>query len=150
MALSRDPVKRARQLANLNPMKKGDKGRNPAGRPKGTLRQIVEELTDTGIDLPARTDLRNAIICCMMGNQQQLTSIATDVTKPMMMRVIARHILSDGGFDAIEKLLDRTVGKMLDITTNGESVKPEPLIVEVIDRTEQIAESDKDSNNQDI
>ena len=68
----------------------------------------------------------------------------------MMMRVIARHILSDGGFDAIEKLLDRTVGKMLDITTNGESVKPEPLIVEVIDRTEQVAESEKDSNNKDI
>jgi len=44
-------------------------------------------------------------------SQDKLTTIANDKQQPMMVRILARSILGVHGFDIIEKMLDRGIGK---------------------------------------
>jgi hypothetical protein len=44
----------------------------------------------------------------------------------MLVSIITKAILSDKGFEIIEKMLDRAIGKAggnIDITTNGEKIQ---------------------------
>lgn len=138
--MSKDPEKRARQLANL---KKGmaQKGHslNPKGRPRNTLRAIVDEMVANGYAIPTKDEIREGLIVCAFGTEEQIKALVKDASKPMALRVIAKNVLGDGGFDAIEKILDRVVGRMLDITSNDKEIaKPDPIVIEVIDSSSQV------------
>jgi len=136
--MSKDPEKRARQIANLKMARKGDVF-NPKGRPKNTLRVIIDEMTQNGYAIPTKDEIRESLIVCAFGTEDQIKSLVTDKTKPMALRVIARQVIGDGGFDAIEKILDRVVGRMLDITSNDKEItKPDPIVIEVIDSSSQV------------
>lgn len=138
MPVSKDPVKRARQLANLKSAKKGEV-RNPKGRPKNTLRAVIDEMTHSGYAIPSKEEIREGLIVCAFGQEEQIKALVTDKTKPMALRVIARQVLGGEGFAAVEKILDRVVGRMLDITSNDKDiVKSEPILVEIIDKAEQV------------
>lgn len=137
MGASKDPIKRARQLANLHPMKKGQRPPN-AGRPRSAVRRIMDEMTANGFTPPSKNDIRDGLMLCAFATEEQIKSLVMDKNRPMALRVIAKHVLSEEGYGAIEKILDRTIGKIIDITTNGKDMKPEPLIVEVIDKADQV------------
>lgn len=140
MAMSDDPVKRNRQLSGLKKgmIKKGEV-RNPKGRPKNTMRAVIDEMVRNGYAIPTKTEIREGLIVCAFGTEEQIKGLITDKTKPMALRVIARQVISEGGFSAIEKILDRVVGRMLDITSNDKQiVKKDPIVIEVIDKAEQV------------
>lgn len=141
MALSKDPELRKRQLANLRPIKKGTSG-NPKGAQRRSLSVIISEMTAAGIPIPKKTEIRDSLILCAFGTEAQIKAIIADKEQPMALRIIARNVLSDKGFEAIERIFDRTIGKMLDVTTNDKDIKPDPLIVQVIDDATQVRHAD--------
>jgi hypothetical protein len=44
-------------------------------------------------------------------SQDDLTALAGNKEKPMLVRIIAKNMLGGKGFDIIEKMLDRGIGK---------------------------------------
>ena len=50
--------------------------------------------------------------------EAELKQFALDKTKPMLVRVIAKAMLDKKGFDVIEKMLDRGIGKATMIVDN--------------------------------
>lgn len=137
--LSKDPKKRATQLSNLRPRKKGSPKVPGSGKKKSIITSTIEEMEGLGFSMPSKEEMRKCLLICACLDESQIKSLITDKTKPMMLRVIAKQVLSDDGFYAIEHILDRTVGKMLDITSNDKAItKPEPIVVEIIDKAEQV------------
>lgn len=54
--------------------------------------------------------------------QAKLKAFTEDKDKPMLVRIIAKAMLSGKGFDVIEKMLDRGIGKAVqrdDLTVKG-------------------------------
>ena len=62
---------------------------------------------------------------------------------PFIVRLCIKTLMGKKGFETAEKMLDRALGKVgdkLDITSGGEKLKQEPLMIEVIDSRQQVDE----------
>ena len=54
-----------------------------------------------------------------------------DEEQPAMIRIVGKSIMSGKGFDVIEKVLDRGIGRPdnnVDVTTNGDSLIPNQIV----------------------
>lgn len=63
--------------------------------------------------------------------EQQIKEIALDPKKPILVRIIAKNMMSKKDFDVIEKMLDRAIGKatmFVDNTHKGEMTLADGLI----------------------
>lgn len=147
MSLSKDPVKRARQLANLEKgkWKKGDVP-NPKGRPrKSFLAPFIEKCeNELGMDIPKPNDVAKTYLYCAALGEEYCKKVVEDKSQPMFIRIIAKEVLSKKGIDILEKMCNRAYGtqQKLDITTNGKDVKADPLIIRFVANKEQLAETE--------
>ena len=60
----------------------------------------------------------------------ELEQIVKDTTQPVLVRIVGKNVLSGKGFDIIEKMLDRSIGKAeqkTDITTGGAALNIDPF-----------------------
>jgi hypothetical protein len=58
-------------------------------------------------------------------NQEELKSIVENKEQPMLMRICAQNIMSKKGFEIIERMLDRAIGKAVQKTElSGNEGKP--------------------------
>ena len=140
MPTSKDPQKRARQLANLqkNMAKKGDI-KNPKGRPRHTIRTMIKEFENAGLIVPSNDEIGKMYLYIASLNEKELGELLKNKELPMMTRIIAKGILSKKGLDVIDKIVNRAYGSQqhIDITTNGKDMKPEPLVVKVVANKEE-------------
>jgi hypothetical protein len=100
----------ANKLDNLNPFKKGQSG-NPKGRPKMTVSVILDQFKTEGYEIPSSTQIKNTYLYLTTMPQDQLKKIVDDKECPMLFRICASNILSKKGFEIVEKMLDRAIGK---------------------------------------
>lgn len=136
MSLSKDPVKRARQLANLNrgTWKKGQSG-NPNGRRKSPLAAFLHECEDIrGMEMPTPAEVAKMYFFIAALPEERLKTLLKDKEQPMMVRIIARGVLDKKGIDILEKIVNRAYGSQqrLDITTNGKELQREPLTIRFV------------------
>lgn len=129
-------------LANLElgKFKKGQTA-NPKGRPKKSIRSVVDEFKSMGYTVPSASDIIEMYKTILNCDEKRLEELSNDKSQPMLVRLVAENILSGKGFDIAERMLDRSIGKAaqsLDITSGGDKLKPEPLIVEVIDSRDKV------------
>ena len=121
MPLSEDQEKRERQLANLSP-EAGKLG----GRPKGSRNwsTVVQNLLDD-------EELFNTLVENMERKPQWLKPTGT---KTLMQAVtIAQAIKAMGGSHFSAEWLRKTGwGDKIDLTSNGETIKIEPVVVSQI------------------
>lgn len=150
--LSKDPVKRARQIANVtkNKIKKGEV-RNPKGRPRTTVSKMITEFEDAGLVVPTAQEVSRIYVCIASLKEEELVAMVKNKELPMMTRIVARNVLSKKGIDILERIIDRAYGKeqRIDITTNGKDLKPDPIVVQVVANRaewEKIAAEIPDSN----
>jgi hypothetical protein len=141
------PEGRANQLKAL---KKGQWGKgqsgNPKGRPPLSVNNVCKELKKKGYRIPSRDDIIHIYLYTLVLDQAELTRIINDVSQPMVNRVIAKNVVSKKGFDVIERMLDRAIGRAasnVDITSNGKDIKPEPLQIQIIDSREQVENTEE-------
>ena len=130
MPISKDPKKRQKQIAQLEKGKfpKGKSG-NPNGRPRSTIRTMIQEFQDAGLIVPTNEEIGKMYLYIATLSEEELKKLLGDKDLPMMTRIIARGILSKKGLDVVDKIVDRAYGKMqhIDLTTNGKELQPEPM-----------------------
>ena len=140
--LSKDPVKRAKQIANVtkNKIKKGEV-RNPHGRPRTTIRTMITEFEKQGLIVPTPSEISKIYLYIASLKENELKELLMNADLPMMTRIIAKGVLNKKGLDVVERIMDRAYGKeqRIDITTNGKDLKPEPLVVQVVSSREEWA-----------
>lgn len=143
MGLSKDPSKRKKQLANLekNMAKKGERSKNPKGRPRTTIRTMIAEFEDAGLIVPSATEISKIYMFIASLKEEELVETMKNKELPMMTRIIAKGVLAKKGLDVVERIMDRAYGKeqRIDITTNGKDLKPEPLTIRFVANKEELA-----------
>jgi hypothetical protein len=111
--------------ANLKPCKKGEV-RNPYGRPKKNIGQILDDLKAAGYEPVTKVQVAATYQTLLILPQDQLADLATNKHQPMLNRIIAKAILGGKGFENIEKMLDRAQGRAaqsMDVTSDGEKLE---------------------------
>lgn len=123
MPISSDPAKRAKQVANLLPPSEAGK---LGGRPKGSRNwsTVVQQLLDD-----------DELFATLVENMERKPAwLAPTGTKTLMQAVtIAQAIKAMGGSHFSAEWLRKTGwGDKIDLTSNGETLTNEPVIVSVI------------------
>lgn len=142
MALSKDPVVRAKQLANLEKGKfKPGQVPNPKGRPRTTIGSIIQQFEAEGMAMPSPSEISKIYFYTAARTEDELKDMVKDKSLPMMTRIIARGVLDKKGLDVLERIVDRAYGKeqRVDITTNGKDLHIEPLQIHFVADKEQLA-----------
>lgn len=141
MGLSSDPIKKARQLANLElgKWKKGDIP-NPQGR-RTTVSDLVKQFEAEGMSMPKPNEISKIYFYTAARTEEELKAMLANKSLPMMVRIIAKGVLDKKGLDVLEKIVDRAYGKeqRVDITTNGKDLHVEPLQIHFVADKEALA-----------
>ena len=100
------------------------------GRPKKLLSNLNEQLKAEGY-LPATNgNVMEAFNLLINLDEDRIKAIIGDVSYPMLMRIVAKEMLSKNGAEMIEKILDRAHGKAImkqesrQVDGEGKDVKP--------------------------
>ena len=108
---------------NLIPIKKGER-LNPNGRPRKLITDVIKQLEELGIKPATKPDIQDIYMRLINVEIPELEQIVKDSTQPVLVRIVGKSILSGKGFDIIEKMLDRSIGKAMnsiDINANVQS-----------------------------
>ena len=98
--------------ANLIRFKPGQSG-NPKGQPKKILRRINEDLAKEGYEQASGTQVVEAYNILINLTEARIKAIISDIDSPMFLRIVAKEMLSKGGPEMIERMLDRAHGKAI-------------------------------------
>lgn len=150
MAISKDPEKRKRQLANLEKgmAKKGDV-LNPKGRPRKTIRTMIKDFEQAGLIVPSNDEIGKMYLYIATLNEEELKKLLNDKEQPMMTRIIAKGVLGKKGLDVIDRIVNRAYGQQqhIDITTNGKDLQPEPMKLIFVANKEELAKIENEIPN---
>jgi hypothetical protein len=108
-----------------NTFKKGQSG-NPKGQPKKVLSRVNEQLKEEGYSAASANNIVEAYSILINLDEERIKSIISDNSYPMLMRIVAKEMLSKNGAEMIEKILDRAHGKAIQkqaqVNKDGEDV----------------------------
>ena len=111
------------------------------GRKPKTIRAFNEEMKALGYEPMSKEDIVGMYLNICAMEEEKLKAIVQDKSEPMIKRIVAKNVLGGKGFDIIERMLDRAIGKSgqpVDLTSGGKEIKVEPLRVEVIDSRDKV------------
>ena len=115
---------------NVNGFQKNPQNINRNGRPRKMVADVIAELEKQGIKAATKSDILDIYMRLINMEIQELEQIVKDTTQPVLVRIVGKNILSGKGFDIIEKMLDRSIGKAeqkTDITTGGVALNIDPF-----------------------
>lgn len=115
---------------NVNGFQKNPQNINRNGRPRKMIADVIAELEKQGIKAATKPDIQDIYMRLINIEIPELEQIVKDTTQPVLVRIVGKNILSGKGFDIIEKMLDRSIGKAeqkTDITTGGVALNIDPF-----------------------
>lgn len=115
---------------NVNGFQKNPQNINRKGRPRKMIADVIAELEKQGIKAATKSDILDIYMRLINMEIPELEQIVKDPTQPALVRIVGKNILSGKGFDTIEKMLDRSIGKAeqkTDITTGGVALNIDPF-----------------------
>ena len=115
---------------NVNGFQKNPQNINRNGRPRKMIADVIAELEKQGIKAATKPDIQDIYMRMINVEIPELEQIVKDTTQPVLVRIVGKNILSGKGFDTIEKMLDRSIGKAeqkTDITTGGVALNIDPF-----------------------
>ncbi len=86
---------------------------NRQGRPKKQLSIILTEVQELGYKRPSDSEIVELCWLLLSLSEEELKRIERSNEFPMIMKIIASRLLSNRGFETVEKILDRIYGKTL-------------------------------------
>ena len=102
---------------------------NKNGRPRKTINSVNKELEEQGIKPATANEIKDIYLRLINMEMAELRILVEDLKQPALIRIVGKKILSDKGFDIIDKMLDRAIGKAqqaVDVTTNGKELTQSP------------------------
>jgi hypothetical protein len=129
-------------LKNLKPFKKGQTG-NPRGRAKSTLGVVTAELKKSGYKIATRRQVTEAYLLVASLPAEAVMGVANNENYPMLVRIIAKEVMSKNGFDIIERILDRALGRpqqYIDHTSGEKPIENNTTIVQKMSDEDLMAE----------
>lgn len=98
---------------------------NREGRPRKTINQVNKDLEAMGIKEATTNDIKECYLRLINIDIPELENMVKDNKQPALIRIVGKAILSGKGFDVIDKVLDRAIGRavqQMDLTSKGESI----------------------------
>ena len=86
---------------------------NRNGRPRKQLSIILSEVQELGYKRPSDGEIVEICWLMLSLSEDELKRIESGDEFPMIMKIIASRLLSNRGFETVEKILDRIYGKTL-------------------------------------
>lgn len=84
---------------------------NPNGRPRKTISAVNVELEASGATEATKQDITSCYLRLIQLSIPELEAKVKATDQPALIRIVGKAILSGKGFDVIEKVLDRGIGK---------------------------------------
>jgi hypothetical protein len=122
-------------ISNLKPFDKGQSG-NPNGRPRKLISETINELKAEGVVETSTTEIKAVYLMLINLTIPELEQRVKDGKQSALVRIVGKAILSNKGYEIIEKMLDRAIGKAenkIDHTTKGESLNIPILNINPLD-----------------
>ena len=97
---------------------------NRNGRPRKLITDVIKQLEELGIKPATKPDIQDIYMRLINVEIPELEQIVKDSTQPVLVRIVGKSVLSGKGFDIIEKMLDRSIGKVpnsIDLNANVQS-----------------------------
>jgi hypothetical protein len=104
-------IKRELNLIKARGFDKNPQNINKKGRPRRMLSDIIAEMKAQGVQRVGPSQVADAYEILLNLSQDELVAKAMDKEAPMIMRIVAKAMLSSKGFDIIERMIDRVHGK---------------------------------------
>ena len=117
----------ARNGGTLTRPEKGET-MNPNGRPRKTISAVNVELEASGVTEATKQDITSCYLRLIQLSIPELEAKIKDSQQPALVRIVWKAILSGKGFDVIEKVLDRGIGKPDQKLEHSGSIKTDPPI----------------------
>ncbi len=97
---------------NIKPhqWEKGQSG-NPKGRPRLLVSSVIEQMKNKGVESISQYDIKATFLMLLNLEIPELESMVKDKDQPVLVRIVGKEMLGGKGFDVIEKMLDRAIGK---------------------------------------
>jgi len=112
---------------NTNGFQKNPQNINRTGANRKSIASVNLELEKKGYKAANKKDIVDCYLRLMNIDLPKLTEMVKDEKQPAMVRIVGKAILSGKGFDIIEKMLDRGIGKA-DSKLTLDVEKPIPII----------------------
>lgn len=84
---------------------------NREGRPRRLVSGVIKELESKGVERVSQTDVKDTFLMLINLEIEELEEITKSKKHPAIVRIVAKEMLGGKGFDVIEKMLDRAIGK---------------------------------------
>jgi hypothetical protein len=113
---------------------------NKTGANRKSISSVTKDLKAKGYEAANKNDIVNCYLTLVNIDLTQLKDMIDDENQPAMIRIVGKAIMSGKGFDVIEKVLDRGIGKAqnnTDITSGGDPIKSEPVQINFVKTKEE-------------
>lgn len=96
---------------NTNGFDKNKSNINTVGLNRKSIASVNLDLEANGYKAANKQDIIDCYLRLINIDLKELGKMVAEDTQPAMVRIVGKAILSGKGFDVIEKLLDRGIGK---------------------------------------
>tara|TARA_B110000908_G_scaffold5463_1_gene6966 strand:+ start:3925 stop:4329 length:405 start_codon:yes stop_codon:yes gene_type:complete len=96
---------------NTNGFQKNPQNINRTGANRKSIATVNVELEAGGYKAASKQDILDCYLRLINIDLKELGTMVKDDEQPAMIRIVGKAILSGKGFDVIEKVLDRGIGK---------------------------------------
>ena len=110
---------------NTNGFQKNPQNINRTGANRKSIASVNVDLESNGYQAASKNDIIDCYLRLINIDLKELGTMVKDEDQPAMIRIVGKAILSGKGFDVIEKVLDRGIGKAdnkVDVTSGGENI----------------------------
>ena len=126
----------------VNQIEKGETG-NPNGRPKKTIRIVNDELLAAGYKPSKPLEISDCYLTLINLPIKELEAKVKEVNQPALVRIVGKAILSGKGFDVLEKMLDRSIGKAVQQIDMTHEITTKDIIAKAFPNAEDIPDEPK-------
>ena len=96
---------------NTNGFQKNPQNINRSGANRKLVSSVNKELENMGVKETTAAEIKSIYLRLVNLQIEELEKMVKDKDQPAMIRIVGKAILSGKGFDIIEKMLDRGIGK---------------------------------------